>query len=299
MKYLNFALFVLFFLSFNQLNAQTVTGLNVNYVAYSGSESGTFEKTGDGKWTEYKSGSRTGHATFTEQGKTANVVNLTKHDGARIQLDIQNKRVNFKGSFLYNITTMRAESGSGNSGNNSNQSNTTTYKVGDFAQGGIVFYVDETGQHGLVMAKNDQHTGIRWHGGKYVETRAQASGPFSGERNTALIIAVQTAAVDDGNMYAAILCNELRVKEGDEYYYGWYLPSAFEFSLIMFKLDLINSVALSNGGTALVNDQRYWTSSEGISRTGDSKQDAVCRNGGQMGPIDKNTLCRVRAVRRF
>jgi len=30
---------------------------------------------------------------------------------------------------------------------------TTTYTVGDFAQGGIVFWVDETGQHGLVAAK--------------------------------------------------------------------------------------------------------------------------------------------------
>jgi hypothetical protein len=31
--------------------------------------------------------------------------------------------------------------------------NTKTYKVGDFAHGGIVFWVDETGQHGLVSAK--------------------------------------------------------------------------------------------------------------------------------------------------
>ena len=30
-----------------------------------------------------------------------------------------------------------------------------TYSVGDFARGGIVFWVDETGQHGLVCAKTD------------------------------------------------------------------------------------------------------------------------------------------------
>ncbi|MCO5232762.1 MAG: hypothetical protein M9888_03360 [Chitinophagales bacterium] len=38
-----------------------------------------------------------------------------------------------------------------------------TYSVGDFAHGGIVFWVDETGQHGLVCAKEDQSTGIQWH----------------------------------------------------------------------------------------------------------------------------------------
>ena len=31
----------------------------------------------------------------------------------------------------------------------------TSYRVGDLAQGGIVFYVDETGQHGLVAALED------------------------------------------------------------------------------------------------------------------------------------------------
>ena len=35
------------------------------------------------------------------------------------------------------------------------------YEVGDFALGGIIFWVDETGQHGLVCAKEDQSTGIR------------------------------------------------------------------------------------------------------------------------------------------
>ncbi len=36
--------------------------------------------------------------------------------------------------------------------------NASRYSVGDFAQGGIVFWVDETGQHGLVCAKEDQRT---------------------------------------------------------------------------------------------------------------------------------------------
>ena len=40
----------------------------------------------------------------------------------------------------------------------------TTYSVGDSAQGGIVFWVDETRQHGLVCAKEDLDggSGIQW-----------------------------------------------------------------------------------------------------------------------------------------
>ena len=41
----------------------------------------------------------------------------------------------------------------------------TKYQVGDFAQGGVVFWVDETGEHGLVCAKTDQSTAVRWYAG--------------------------------------------------------------------------------------------------------------------------------------
>ncbi len=74
----------------------------------------------------------------------------------------------------------------------------TTYSVGDFAQGGVVFWVDETGEHGLVAAKKDQSTGVRWYAGTYGTTRATGDGPFSGELNTSIIIAAQVAIGDDG-----------------------------------------------------------------------------------------------------
>src|SRR5690554_5634345 len=51
-------------------------------------------------------------------------------------------------------------------------SGSTTFSVGDFAQGGIVFWVDETGQHGLVCAKEDQSTGIQWYNGSYTTVNA-------------------------------------------------------------------------------------------------------------------------------
>lgn len=85
----------------------------------------------------------------------------------------------------------------------------TNYSLGDFAQGGIVFWVDETGQHGLVAAKEDQSTGVRWYAGTFGSTMARGDGPYAGETNTSIIIAAQVAIGDDGSTYAARICNEL------------------------------------------------------------------------------------------
>jgi len=65
-----------------------------------------------------------------------------------------------------------------------------TYQVGDFAHGGVVFYVDETGQHGLVCAKMDQNGGntIQWYNGSYTWIGAHGDGVYAGEMNTMLIV---------------------------------------------------------------------------------------------------------------
>ena len=38
----------------------------------------------------------------------------------------------------------------------------TTYKIGDRAQGGIVFWIDETGQHGLVVSEEPIVCDFNW-----------------------------------------------------------------------------------------------------------------------------------------
>ena len=82
------------------------------------------------------------------------------------------------------------------------------YKIGDLAQGGIIFYIDESGEHGLAADTADVSEGIRWHAGTYGNTQAKGDGPFAGEMNTAIIISSQVAIGDDGDPYAARLCAE-------------------------------------------------------------------------------------------
>lgn len=140
-------------------------------------------------------------------------------------------------------------------------SGVTTYSVGDFAHGGIVFWVDETGQHGLVCAKEDQSTGVRWHAGIDGYTQARGNGDYAGEANTSIIIAAQVAIGDDGNTYAARICNELLITENGKYYGDWYLPSFFELDRMYLNRASINATAIANGGSSFAS-AGYWSSTE-------------------------------------
>ena len=173
-------------------------------------------------------------------------------------------------------------------------SSTTTYSVGDFAQGGIVFWVDETGQHGLVATKIDQSTGVRWYAGTFGNTQAKGDGPYAGEANTSIIIAAQAAIGDDGSTYAARICNELQVTEGGKTYGDWYLPSKEELNLMYQNKATIDATALANGGSGFAS-ALYWSSTEV------NFFNAWKLNFGSGGQnySGKNSTSRVRAIRAF
>lgn len=141
-----------------------------------------------------------------------------------------------------------------------NAEGATSYSVGDFAHGGIVFWVDETGQHGLVCAKEDQGDGVRWHAGTFGSTQAKGSGPYEGEANTSIIIAAHVTIGDDGDVYAARICNELEITEGGKKYDDWYLPSRKEFYLIYKNRETIEATAKANSGSGFAG--LYWSSTE-------------------------------------
>jgi hypothetical protein len=170
----------------------------------------------------------------------------------------------------------------------------TTYSVGDFAQGGIVFWVDETGQHGLVCAKTDQSTGVRWYAGTFGGTQAKGDGPYAGEANTSIIIAAQVAIGDDGSTYAARICNELQITEGGKTYGDWYLPSKEELNLMYQNKATIDATAGANGGGSFASTN-YWSSTEFDNNRG---WFLTFGNGNQANYYKQYTFS-VRAVRAF
>jgi len=169
-----------------------------------------------------------------------------------------------------------------------------TYEVGDFAQGGVVFWIDETGQHGLVCAKEDQSTGVRWFAGTFGVTRATGNGPFSGELNTSIIISSQVSIGDDGNDYAAQICNDLQITEGGKTYGDLYLPPKEELNMMYQNKATIDATATANGGSAFADDY-YWSSTEFFSNNSWFQS---LSTGFQCDAM-KHLSCRVRAVRAF
>jgi hypothetical protein len=160
----------------------------------------------------------------------------------------------------------------------------TTHAIGDSFGGGIVFFVYDGGQHGLIAATADQSAGIRWHGGSYTYTRARADGIGAGLKNTAIIIANQGPV--DGSAFAATVCNEYSVTVDGVTYGDWYLPSKYELNLLYIERDTV-------GG---FTSTYYWSSTE-IDVNDAWRQNFS--NGGQYNANKGYTSSRVYAVRAF
>jgi len=192
-------------------------------------------------------------------------------------------------------TGINVTNGNGVSGNP--RISAETYSIGEFAQGGIVFWVDATGQHGLVCAKSDQSSGIRWYAGTYCKTQALGDGPMAGEMNTAIIIASQAAIGDDGATYAARMCNELKITSGKTYG-DWYLPSTEELDLMYQNKDVINATAARNGGDSF-STGHYWSSTEYGPNGKNYAWSYNLFSGGDVGAEKSIDYFRVRAVRAF
>jgi hypothetical protein len=162
------------------------------------------------------------------------------------------------------------------------------HTIGESYGGGIVFYVYDGGQHGLIAASADQSTvGIQWYNGTLRSTGATIDGLGAGAMNTPIIVATQMADNQTGN-FAAKVCADYSVTGSNGVNYGyWYLPSWHELSLLNLQKNVV-------GGFA---DNHYWSSTEYdayiafYNYFGD-----VVQNG---TPYSKGASFNVRAIRAF
>lgn len=174
-----------------------------------------------------------------------------------------------------------------------------THQIGELWQGGIVFFVDETRQHGLITSVDDLHEGIEWRNGESGDrmVNAKGIGLGAGENNTRLIVAEQTVDNQEGQFAALIALNYQATAEGAPCeltanptllcYGGWFLPSIQELGLLYTNL--------KNKGLGALKEGLYWSSTE-ANFTQSFAMD-FSQNNPQV--IDKATPARVRAIRHF
>ena len=164
-------------------------------------------------------------------------------------------------------------------------SGTTTYTIGDFAQGGVVFWVSPSGEHGKVVSIYDVKA-VRWSNITTTLIGSFASSDINGAGNTVAIM-MQSGHTNS----AARHCADLAYGGYDD----WYLPSKDELNEVYTNRDAINTTALSNGGEAFAGDF-YWTSTENTSSTAWSQ---LFNNTGAQASNNKSNADGVRAVRAF
>jgi len=164
-----------------------------------------------------------------------------------------------------------------------NDTSDETIKVGQFYQGGVIAYIDATGQHGLIAAPGDLSR-IQWEK-DYLVRGATGTAIGTGRINTTRIV----QAVGKGK-YAAKLCDDL-VLNG---YSDWFLPSKDELNILYQNKDLI-------GG---FSNAYYWSSSEFSSAYSSKSDNAIyawCQDfgNGKQTSYYKKTAYHIRAVRAF
>lgn len=152
------------------------------------------------------------------------------------------------------------------------------FKVGQSYGGGIVFYVDKTGQHGLITSLSNQSNSVRWFNGTFIETPAIGTKIGTGQENTIAINAAQGVGV-----YAASICEKLELNG----YNDWFLPSKDELNLLYMQ-----KMAGAIGDFA--NDF-YWSSTEN-SYSGAWSQSFT---NGANSSANKDGTYDVRAIRAF
>lgn len=152
--------------------------------------------------------------------------------------------------------------------------------IGDTYQGGIIFYLEDNGCHGLIAAPSDQSAGATWNNGTNVVTNATRTAIYGGYGNTERIVIAQGFGT-----YAASICSEY-IGGG---FADWYLPHTSEMNLMYQQKNVI-------GG---FTNNFYWNSGEiGTSGAADAAS-VVNFDTGVGAAAFKNSSYPVRAIRRF
>jgi len=162
------------------------------------------------------------------------------------------------------------------------------YVVGMEAEGGIVFYVDQTGEHGLVAAIADLDQTYEW--GCYLTPVDGAFGEIigTGYQNT-LDIVNQGCETENGNITAAQATLDYEI-EGFE---DWYLPSLYELHLMDYNIGIRSS--LNNIGDFQF---AFYFSSSLLNNDNNDAAETV-KFGVGANARNRNTLRKIRAIRSF
>ena len=130
------------------------------------------------------------------------------------------------------------------------------YEIGQFTEGGIVFYIDNSGEHGLIAAMEDINNINEWG---CLSTYVDGADKFilgSGYQNTLDIINFDCITELGDTNTASELSVELIHNGFDD----WYLPSRDE--LYYMYLNIGKGGIGENYNVGMFSNSSYWSSTE-------------------------------------
>ena len=140
-------------------------------------------------------------------------------------------------------------------------------RIGDYAHGGVVFYLTLDGLHGLVVATEDVAGTFQWSplGAENNVTNSNdldslplyAGEEYPGQKNTTAILNYYAA---NDNPYAAKAAATYSITIDGVTYDDWFLPATSELNLIYGMRDLLNVVFSEHGGNQLSSAR--WSSNQ-------------------------------------
>jgi hypothetical protein len=145
----------------------------------------------------------------------------------------------------------------------------TTVAVGDLYQGGIVYYVDATGQHGLAVSLVEQSQSEM--GGGVSTYFGSGNGVGAGVINTTMMLMVGEITTGLSSITSSgyesdgtTSCATPSSSPPTTCFGGWYMGSAYEYQLIQPSLATIINPALlalaGSGAQQISTTADYWTS---------------------------------------
>ncbi len=173
------------------------------------------------------------------------------------------------------------------------------YQVGDYAQGGVVFWVNSEGTGGLVCAIEDLfgEWGCGAFGGALYITGATGTAIGTGQSNTSAIIAPLWQGGCQQSGIAARDCANYSIEVDDIVYDDWFLASKDELNRMHLKKNTINDQSYYNGGVSFYGT--YWSSTN-ISQSQAWAQDFDIPSGAGEPYLElKTENLHVRPIRAF
>lgn len=145
-----------------------------------------------------------------------------------------------------------------------NVSSCPKYKIGDFAEGGVIIWLTEDGEHGLVAAITDASASSQWSTvndntpADFFDplplsyTDPNPASNYGGYKNQQAIEGL-TSWQDYYLAFKAAFDYE------SQGYSDWFMPSNTELGVMFAMKELINKVSTNHGGEAM-NQTFYWSS---------------------------------------